>query len=69
MYKSEEERDKKLVDDKANLTNKDLKEVLLLMAIEEESMKILIYEISQSKLQDGLWYLDTSTSSHITCQR
>lgn len=42
MYKSEEERDKKLVDDKANMTNKDLKEVLLLMAIEEESMKILI---------------------------
>lgn len=60
---------KKPTDDKTNLADEDLKQVLLLMAIEEESLEILMQGISQSELQEGLWYLDTGVSSYMTSQR
>ena len=39
------------------------------MAIEETDNDILLQGIVQSELEEGLWYLDTSATSHMASER
>ena len=55
--------------EKVNLIEEDKVETTLLMAIEETDNDITLQGIVQSELEEGLWYLDTGATSHMTRKR
>ena len=48
------------------MIEEDKVETTLRMAIEETDNDILLQGIVQSELEEGLWYLDTGATSHMT---
>ena len=55
--------------EKVNLVEEDKVETTLIMAIEETDNDILLQGIVQSEFEEGLWYLDTGATSHMTCKK
>ena len=55
--------------EKVNLVQEDKVETTFLMAIQETDNDILLKGIVQSELEEGLWCLDTTATSHMTDKR
>ena len=52
--------------EKVNLIEEDKVKTTLLVATQETDNDILLQGIVQSELEEGLWYLDTGATSHMT---
>ncbi|XP_078444827.1 uncharacterized protein LOC144713958 [Wolffia australiana] len=60
-------RDKK---ERNNIADIDEKEPsALLMVVFEGPNDVLLQGVKQEQLEEGLWYLDTGASNHLTCDR